>query len=160
MSNYAFFSKDPGHWGMSYQSLWGCHDICPLLEWFHIAHVTQSELEALTCLKAWGDVRKFYSDVAFLLVLPTQGAAEERVYGLAMVWVHPYQARVCMIDDMAKQLTQLTSTRLNWPYALVWLNRDTHHVPLPTEDHLSVMMGGIPAMSLMERSANWRFANF
>ena len=64
------------------------------------------------------------------------------MYGLAMVWLHPYQARVSMIDDMGKQLTQLTSTGPNWPYALVWLNGDANHVPLPTEGHLSVMMEG------------------
>ena len=78
--------------------------------------MTQSELAALTHLKAWGDTRKFCSDITFLLVLPTEGAGGERVYGLTMVWVHPYQARVSMIDDMAKQLTQLTSTGPNWPY--------------------------------------------
>ena len=67
MSNYALFSKDLGRWGESYQSHWGCHDICPLLEWFHITHMTQSELAALTCLKAWGDAKKFCSNVACLL---------------------------------------------------------------------------------------------
>ena len=142
MSNYAFFSKDPGHWGKSYQSIGGCHDICSLLEQFHITHVTQSELAFLTSLKAWGDPEKFCSDVAFLLVLLEEGAAGERVYGLAMVWLHPYQARVSMIDDAAKQLTQLASTVPDWPYALVQLNRDACHVPLPTEGHLSVMTEG------------------
>ena len=132
MSNYAFFSKDLGCWGKSYQSLWGCYDMCPLLEWFHITHMTQSELAALTHLKVWGDAKKFHSDVTFLLVLPTEVAAEERVYGLSMVLMHPYQARVSTIDDAAKQLTQLTSTGPNWPCALVWLSGDTHHVPLPT----------------------------
>ena len=47
-----------------------------------------------------------------------------------------------MIDDAAKQLAQLAFTGLNWPYALVQLNGDTHHTPLPTEGHLSVMMDG------------------
>ena len=89
MSDYTFFSKDPGCWGESYQSLWGCHDICPLLQQFHIAQVTQSELTSLTSLKAWGDDERFCSDVAFLLVLPREGIAGERVYGLVMVWVHP-----------------------------------------------------------------------
>ena len=142
MSDYAFFSKDPGCWSKSYQSLWGCHDICPLLEWFLVTHMTQLELAFLTCLKAWGDTRKFCSDVAFLLVLPEEGAVGERVYGLAMVWVHPYQARDSTIDNVAKQLAQLASTVPNWPYALVWLNRDACHMPLPTEGHLSVMTEG------------------
>ena len=61
---------------------------------------------------------------------------------LIMVWVHPYQARVSTIDEAAKQLTQLPSVGPDWPYALVWLNGDGHHVPLPTEGHLSVMTEG------------------
>ena len=142
MSDYAFFSKDLGHWGKSYQSLWGHHDICPLLEQFYIAHVTQSGLASLTHLKAWGDPEKFHSNVTFLLVLPEEGAVGERMYGLAMVWVHPYQARVSTIDNAAKQLTQLASTGPNWPYALVWPNGDTCHMPLPTEGHLSVVKEG------------------
>ena len=108
MSNYIFFSKDPDHWGELYQSLWRCHNICPLLEWFHIVHVTQMDLVSLTHLKAWDDVDKFCSDVAFLHVLPKESAAEERTYGLTMVWVHPYQARVSTIEEAIKQLDQLT----------------------------------------------------
>ena len=116
--------------------------ICLLLEQFHITHMTQLELASLTHLKVWGDPEKFHSNTAFLLVLPEEGAAGERVYRLVMVWLHPYQARVSMIDDAAKQLTQLAFTGPNWPCALVWLNRDAHHMPLPTEGHLSVIMEG------------------
>ena len=64
----------------------------------------------------------------------------ERVYGLTMVWVHSYQAKVSTIDDVAKQLTQLASTGPNWPYALVQLNGHACHMPLPREGHLSVVM--------------------
>ena len=56
-----------------------------------------------------------------------------------MVWIHPYQARVSTIDGADKQLTQLASTGPNWPYALVQLNGDACHMPLPKEGHLSVM---------------------
>ena len=76
MSDYTFFSKDPGHWGKSYQSLWECHNICLLLHWFHIAQVTQSELNSLTHFKGWGDAKRFGSDVTFLLVLSEEGIAE------------------------------------------------------------------------------------
>ena len=93
MSDYVFFSKDPGHWGESYQSLWGCHNICQLLEQFHIAHITQTEQISLTHLKVWSNADKFHSDIAFLLVLPKEGMAEERTYGLTMMWVHPYHFR-------------------------------------------------------------------
>ena len=141
MSNYAFFSKDPGHLGESSQSLWGCHSICLLLRQFHVAHMTQMELASLTCLKAWGDAERFCSDITLLLVLPKEDAVEERVYGLAMVLVHPYQARVSTIDEVVKQLNQLVPTGPNWPSALVRLNRDACHVPLPTEGHMSILVG-------------------
>ena len=86
MSDYTFFSKDSGHWGKSYQSLWGHHNICPLLQQFNIAQVTQSELTSLTHLKAWGDAKKFHSDVTFLLDLPKEGVVGERAYGFTMPW--------------------------------------------------------------------------
>ena len=73
MSDYTFFSKNPGHWGKSYQSLWGHHDICPLLQQFNITQVTQLELTSLTHLKVWGDAERFHSNVTFLLVLPKGG---------------------------------------------------------------------------------------
>ena len=64
------------------------------------------------------------------------------MHGLAMVWIHPYQASVSTIDCTAKHLTQLASTGLKWPFALVPLNGDACHVPLPTKGHLSVMAEG------------------
>ena len=56
-----------------------------------------------------------------------------------MVWVHPYQARVSTLGATAKHLIQLASTGAKWPYAVVQLNGDAHHVPLPKEGHLSVL---------------------
>ena len=75
--------------GGTYQSLWGCHNICPLLEWFHVTSVTQSELSSLTSLKAWGNLEKFRSNVAFLLILTEGCTTGERVYDLSMMWYTP-----------------------------------------------------------------------
>ena len=44
MNNYNFFSKGPSQWEEAFWLLWGCHDICPLLDQFHVASITQSEL--------------------------------------------------------------------------------------------------------------------
>ena len=151
MCDYAFFSKDPSWWDDSYQSLWGCHDICPILEQFHVTQVTQMELSSLTDLLAWVDPKRFYSDMAFLLILLKEGITGERVYGLAMVWVHLYQARVSTIEDMAKKLILLASAGPNWPYTFVQFNGNTHHMPLPKEGHLSAMMEGMPSNILCRR---------
>ena len=57
-----------------------------------------------------------------------------------MIWVNPYQARVSTMEEAVKQLTALVSTRPDWPYTLVQLNRDTHHMPLPREGLLSILV--------------------
>ena len=142
MSDYNFFSKGPSWWGEAFQSLWGHHDICPLLDQFHVASITQSELSSLTSLKAWGDLEKFQSNVTFLLVLIEECTAGDRVYGLSTMRVYPYQARVSTMEEAVKQLAPLIPAWPNWPYALVQLNMDACHVPLPKEEHLSILMEG------------------
>ena len=139
MCDYAFFSKDPSQWDEAYQSLWGCHNICPILEQFHIVQVTQTELSSLTHSFAWDELERLCSDMAFLLILPKEGITGERVYWLAMVWVH---ARVSIIEDMAKKLILLTSAGPNWSYIFVWFNGDAHYMPLPKEGHLNTMTEG------------------
>ena len=93
----------------------------------------------------WGDHERFHSNVAFLLILPKEGMAEERVYGLAMVWVHPCQARVSTIDDAVRKLILLASAGPNWPYPFAWFNGDAPHVPLPKEGHFSAMTEWMPS---------------
>ena len=64
------------------------------------------------------------------------------MFGLSMIWVHLYQARVPTIREAVKLLTLLPSTGSDCPYALVWLNEDAHHVPLPMEGKLSIHIVG------------------
>ena len=128
MSEYEFFSQDPAWWGDALQSIWGHHDICPLLRSFPAASITQSELSSLTSLKAWGDPERFKSEVAFLLI-STRGCTEEdKVFGLATIWAHPFQARAPTIEEVVKLLTPLLSTGSDCPYTLVQFNRDACHV--------------------------------
>ena len=91
--------------GEAFLSLWGCHGICPLLNVFHITSITHSEVSSLTSLKAWEAAEKFCSNVAFLLVLIEEGSVGDRVYGLSMIWVNPYQAWVSTMEEAVKQLT-------------------------------------------------------
>ena len=116
--------------------------------------MTQSELSSLTSLKAWGDLEKFGSNIAFLLTLTEECTAGDRVYSLAMMWAHPYQARVSTMEEAVKLLTPLISTGPDWPYTLVQLNGDDHHVPLPMEGHLSIMVERSTSRLPAEGSAN------
>ena len=145
MCDYTFFSKDPSQWIEAFQSLWEHHNICPILEQFHIVQVTQPELSSLTHILVWGDPKRFHSNVAFLLILAEECMAGERVYGFTMVWVPPYQARVSTIDDAVRKLTLLASAGPNWPYAFVWFNGDACHLPLLKEGHFSTMVEGMPS---------------
>ena len=56
--------------------------------------------------------------------------------------MNPYQARVPTVEEAVRQLTTLVSSGPDWPYALVQLNGDICHVPLPREGHLSVLPEG------------------
>ena len=112
---------------------------------FHITQVTQPGLTSLTPLLAWGDPERFCHNVAFLLILPKESIVGERVYGLMMAWVHPYQARVSTIDDMARKLTLLASSGPDWPYVFVQFNGNAHHMPLPKKGHLSAITERMPS---------------
>ena len=122
MSEYEFFSKDPALWGDALQSIWRCHDICPILRSFHATSITQSELSSLTSLKASGNPEKLKNEVPFLPIL-TKGCTEgDRVFGLSMLWVHLYQARAPTIGEAVKLLTPLPFTESDCPYTLVQFN--------------------------------------
>ena len=68
-------------------------------------------------------------------------------FGLAMVLVHPHQAQLSSLDEVARKLTLLINLGDNWAYAFVWLNEGAQHVPLSNEDHLSAMVDGVPCRS-------------
>ena len=39
----------------------------------------------------------------------------DRIYGLSMIWVNPYQARVPTMEEVVKQLTALVPTTRGLP---------------------------------------------
>ena len=126
----------------NFASMWGHLDICPLLNQFHLSSITYLELSSLTSLRAWGDAEKFCSNITYLLVSTKDGAMSDRVYGLSTILVNLYQARVSTMEEAVRKLTVLVSSGPNWPYALVWLNGVTYHVPFPREGHLSFQSEG------------------
>ena len=148
MSSYAYFAKDPGWWEEFTQVLWGYQDICPSLTQFQVAQVTQSELSVLSLAGAWGDVEKFWGNMAFLLIAPKKTIEGEMAFGLAEVWVHPYQACLSSLDEAVKKPTLLINLGNKWAYTFVQLNKDAQHIPLPIEGHLSAMIDGMPSRNM------------
>ena len=139
MTDYAFLLQGSDRWGKDLALLWWYLNISPSLQQFHIMSITQSELSSLTSLKVWGDKEKFHNDIAFLLVSAEEEVTGDRKYGLSTIWVNPCQARVCSMEEVVKELTAWVSSGPDWPYTLVWLNKDTHHAPLPKEGHLGML---------------------
>ena len=43
------------------------------------------------------------------------------------------------MEEVVRELTAWVSSRPTWPYALVQLHKDTHHVPLPKERHPGIL---------------------
>ena len=54
----------------------------------------------------------------------------------------PLSGQVCSMEEAVRELTAWVSSGPNWPYALMWLHEDTHHVPLPKEGHLGILPQG------------------
>ena len=46
------------------------------------------------------------------------------------------------MEEVVRELTTWVSRGPNWPYALVQLNEDTHHAPLPKGGHLGILPKG------------------
>ena len=142
MTTNSFFLQGSDRWGKDLALLWGCLNICPSLQQFHISSITQSELSSLTGFKAWGDKEKSHNNITFLLVSAEEEATWDRNYGLSTIWVNPCQARVHSIEEVVKEQTTWVSSGPNWPYALVQLNEDTCHAPLSKEGHLGILPEG------------------
>ena len=64
---------------------------------------------------------------------------------------NPCQARACFMEEVIRELTAWVSSGPNWPYTLVQLHEDTHHVPLPKEGHLGLLPQGGADMTACER---------
>ena len=75
----------------------------------------------------------------------------QEVWSFDNIWVNPCQARVHSMEEAVRELTAWVSSGPNWPYALVQLNKDTCHVPLPKEGHLGILSQGGADMTICRR---------
>ena len=143
MGDFQFFSKDPSQWGKDYTDLWGHLDICPSLGQLHLVSLTFPELSSLISLRAWGEVGKPHSNMAYLLVSAKDEAnVRQSVMATPLCgWIH-HRPGFPLWRKWVRQLTALVSSGPNWPYTLVQLNEDTCHVPLPREGHLGILTEG------------------
>ena len=145
--NYAYFAKDANRWDSMIEAIWGSHNICPFLMQFHVLGLTRVGLSALCQTGGWGNPKRPLLGMAYFLLVPAQEVEEEKRFSLAGVWVHPNQTLLPSLEEAAKQLTLLISTKKDWCYAFVWVNEDMQHLPLSNAGHISVLVDGTPGRS-------------
>ena len=95
----------------------------------------------------WRNLKRQSQGMAYLLLAPSQEAEEEKRFGLAGVWVHPNQILLPSLEEVAKKLTLLISTKEDWYYTLVRVNEDMQHLPLSNAGHISILVDGAPGRS-------------
>ena len=85
--------------------------------------------------------------MAYLLLVPSEEAEEEKRFGLVGVWVHPNQILIPSLEEVAKKLTLLISTKEDWYYTFVQVNEDAQHLPLSDARHISILVDRTPSRS-------------
>ena len=145
-----FFSLGSDRWGKDLTLLWGNLASAPFAAIQPTLHNPIGAVPLMS-LKAWGKKQKVHHDIAYLWVLAEEEATRDRRYVLLTIWVNPCQARVCSMEEAVRELTAWVSSGPDWPYALVQLNEDTHHVPLPKEGYLGILPQGEADMTTCGR---------
>ena len=148
MCDYTFFSKHPNWWDESYQLFWGCHNICPLLEQFQVTLVTQPELSSLSCSGAWGDAKKFHSNLAFLLISPKKLSRERWHLGLLWYGYTPTKPKSPLWMRQWRNSPYSPLPVKIGPTPLCSSMIDAQYVPFPKEGHLSTMIEGVPSRNM------------
>ena len=85
------------------KAIWGLHDICPSLMQFHISGITRAGLSAISQTGGWGNPKRQLQGMAYLLLVPSQEAEEEKRFGLAGVWVHPNQILLPSLEEASEE---------------------------------------------------------
>ena len=145
--NYAYFTQDTNRWDSVTEAFWELHNICPSLTQFHFSGITRADLSTISQAGRWGKPMKQSQGMTYLLLVPSQEAKEEKRFGLAGVWIHPNQFLLFSLEDVAKKLTSLISTKEDWYYTLVQVNEDAQHLPLSDARHIGILVDRSPSRS-------------
>ena len=60
------------------------------------------------------------------------------------MWVHPNQTLLPCLEEAAKKLTLLISTKEDWYYIFMRVIEDMPHLPLSDARHISILVDGAP----------------
>ena len=147
MSNFSLLCTDVGLWDTSTKATWGSLDFCPVVTWFQMHTITQTQLTILSQAGAWGHAKKLQQDMAFVFIVPCLAIGCKWVFGLTAMWAHTHQAHLPTLVDAAQKLMLLVNKGPSWPYAYAQIHDTVAHMPLSSEGHIGIMTDGIPSMN-------------
>ena len=110
MDNYTYFTSNANRWEQVSMATWGFHGICPLLTQFQVMEITRLGLSAISHAEAWGTPGGQSLNMAYLFLVWDQEVEEGRKFGLVAVWIHPSQAHLPSLDEVARKLALLINT--------------------------------------------------
>ena len=131
--------------GPNYQCHMGYLDFCPKIMQFQVCTITQRQLTAHSKVGAWGDMEKPHQDMLFFLIVQSLAVACEWVFGLTTVLMHPHQACLPTLVDVAQKLLLLADEGADWSYAYIRMNDAVAHMPLSSERHIAIMSSDLPS---------------
>ena len=79
--------------------------------------------------------------------------------GIITVGVHPHQACLASLVEVAWCLVILANEGPDWPYAFIWKNNTILHMPLSSEGHFGILIECVPQRNpwgLLHQLQAWR----
>ena len=125
----------------------GSLDFCPMLTWFQVCAIMQTQLTTLSQAGVWGEVKKPRQDMTFLMIVPSTTARGDQLFSLAVLWVYLCQGHLSTLVKAAQKLMLLADNSPDWLYAFVHMSDTILHVPLSNNGHIGTMADGICSVS-------------
>ena len=132
MSEFSLLCADATLWDPTTRATWGSLDFCPMITWFQVCTITQTQLATLSQAGAWGEVEKPWWDMAFLMIVPSTNAG-----GWPSLWsshhVGTSPSRPLMHSDGGTPETDAAGGQ--WPrLAMCICSHECHHVTCAPSD--------------------------
>ena len=147
MSKFSLLCDSVNLWDPNSEAIWRSLNFCPGIRCFVVPTLTHTQLTNLSQAGAWGDVKRPWQNIAFLMIVPNANFSGELIFGLAVVWANPCQGHLTTLVEVAHKLALLVDNGLDWPYAFVCMSSTMCHVPLSDAGHLSAMTDGVQSVN-------------
>ena len=148
MSEFSCLCANATLWDPTTRAAWVSLNFCPMLMWFQVHVIMQTQLTTLSQAGACGEVEKPRQDMAFLMIVPNTNTRDDQAFGLAVVWAHPNQGHLSTLMEAAQKLMLLADDGPDWPYAFVCMSNTMLEVSLSNNGHINAMIGSICSINV------------